>query len=104
MLLVQIELNWLLDDAVAACRLSEAHDWQPATWRQLESGRLLPQPPHDAPDASADGSVALRADIASLRLLWQQRLRDRSVIGAILQYSKLSLQLVDMLVTFLHTA
>ncbi|KAL3143558.1 hypothetical protein ABBQ38_002356 [Trebouxia sp. C0009 RCD-2024] len=72
-----IELNWLLDDAVAAqsCFTTE---WKPCSWRQLQSVKStstgVPQTTcHD------DTRVALRLGLTSLTDLWKQRTQDRWV-------------------------
>ena len=74
---VQIELNWLLDDAVAAHSSSTA-EWRPCSWRHLQSVDYIPtrvaRTPHPV-----DGKVALRLDLSSLTDLWKQRTQDRWV-------------------------
>ena len=69
---VQIELNWLLDDAVDAVQASKSGAWKPCTWRRLQSpaGR-------DASSLSVQ-SVALRADLETLTQLWTRRTQERS--------------------------
>ena len=71
---LQIELNWLLDDAVDAAQASADSEWKPCTWRQLQSAAHI----HHGSETSSDsGKVALRADIARLAQLWKQRTQDR---------------------------
>lgn len=71
---LQIELNWLLDDAVAA-QQSSIDVWKPCSWRHLQSvfsrakgGVLLP---------NDDPKVALRLGLSHLTDLWKQRTQDR---------------------------
>ena len=77
---MQVELNWLLDDAVAARQGSCADGWQPATWRQLEPRGLQFEMVDKlgGTDTGNSCTVALRADIAALTDLWKQRIRYRS--------------------------
>lgn len=75
---MQVELNWLLDDAVAALRFAEDSEWQAATWRQLQSyGKMQHTSHHDS--ARQQGTVALRADTTTLSKWWKQRVEDRCV-------------------------
>ena len=73
----QIELNWLLDDAVAA-QSSSTTKSKPCSWRQLQSVHStstgVPQAKcHD------DTRVALRLGLTPLTDLWKQRTQDRWV-------------------------
>lgn len=72
---LQIELNWLLDDTVDAAQASAGGQWMPCTWRQLQSNMDLHHP-EDTSNASSQ-SIALRADISTLTQLWKQRTQDR---------------------------
>ncbi len=72
---LQIELNWLLDDTVDAAQASADGQWKPCTWRQLQSNMDLHHP-EDTSNASSP-SIALRADISTLTQLWKQRTQDR---------------------------
>ncbi|KAL3134001.1 hypothetical protein ABBQ32_008440 [Trebouxia sp. C0010 RCD-2024] len=70
-----IELNWLLDDAVAA-QSSSAFVWKACSWRHLQSvnsssTRVPGTPRHD------DTRVALRLSLTSLTDLWKQRTQGR---------------------------
>lgn len=75
---MKVELNWLLDDTVAAMRILDASEWQPATWRQLEPNHKLQSMPLDLPSTNT-ASVALRADIATLTEWWKLRIEHRCV-------------------------
>ncbi len=74
---LQIELNWLLDDTVDAVQASADSQWKPCTWRQLQSNMdLRDYDPKDMSNTSSQ-SIALRADINTLAQLWKQRTQDR---------------------------
>lgn len=75
---VQIELNWLLDDAVAAQSSSTA-EWKPCSWRHLHSVHSTSAGAAQAP-CHTDTKVALRLGLTSLTKLWKQRTQDRWVI------------------------
>jgi len=75
---LQIELNWLLDDTVDAVQASADSQWKPCTWRQLQSDMDLHHP-KDTSNASSQ-SIALRADINTLAQLWKQRTQDRCAV------------------------
>ena len=85
-----MELNWLLDDAVAARQAPDANGWQPATWRQLEPRGLQLQIVDQLAGTGTDADtvagneciVALRADTAALTNLWRQRVEYRSANAA----------------------
>ena len=72
---LQVELNWLLDDTVDAVQASADSQWKPCTWRQLQSYIDLHQSENTSNASSR--SIALRADINTLAQLWKQRTQDR---------------------------
>lgn len=86
---LQIELDWLLDDTVDAVQASADGQWKPCTWRQLQTscrpaaGQLQSNMDlHDPKDMSntSSQSIALRADLNTLAQLWNQRTQDRCAI------------------------
>ncbi len=91
---LQVELNWLLDDAVDAVQPSAGAEWRPCTWRQLQSGLQLHKN-HEANSTSMQ-SVALRADFVTLKELWMKRTRDR--------FSRHQLSVPGCLLHHVHTA
>ena len=74
--LLQTELDWLLDDAMADWQ-EDCSDtkWAQTTWKQLQ--RKFPCWQLEQARASAPGCVRLRASLHQLQNLWEQRLRER---------------------------
>ena len=71
---LQIELNWLLDDAVAAQRIS-SDAWKPCSWRHLQSVHYISN--GGAVTSNHDTKVALRLGLSALTGLWEQRTQER---------------------------
>ena len=73
---MQIELNWLLDDAVHSVQSLANHTWQSHTWQRLKRSEDL----HDKGHSSeSKQQVRLRVDLAELTQLWRWRIQDRYV-------------------------
>ena len=78
---MQIELNWLLDDAVDSV-LSADQTWQPYTWQQLQRSEKL----HAMGKSSESRQqVRLRVDLDELTQLWRWRIQDRYCTAATLR-------------------
>lgn len=69
---LQRELDWVLDDAVAAVQHSADSIWRDTCWRALESEHR-----RSAAAAVRQWRVSLRASLSDLQELWQVRLEDR---------------------------
>ncbi|KAI8465887.1 MAG: dynein heavy chain 7 [Monoraphidium minutum] len=82
--LLQREVVWALDDAVAGYREAPSAAWRPCSWQQLEGeARAAAQRRRRDADGGGGGGAAegwqvqLRAPVAELRELWRRRLEDR---------------------------
>jgi len=87
--LLQREVGWALEDAVAGYRETADAAWRPCSWQQLEQEARVAdtrwrqqqqqqqQQQQTSGTATQSWQVQLRAPVAELRALWQRRLDHR---------------------------
>lgn len=63
------ELDWLLDDAVAAFRNATDKDWSDANWKRIR--------PEASQDSFQRGEILLREQLDGLRDIWRRRIENR---------------------------
>lgn len=63
------ELDWLLDDSVAAVRTASGKDWSDTTWKRIR--------PETSQVSFLDGDVLLREDLVGLHAVWKRRIANR---------------------------
>jgi len=63
------ELDWLLDDSVAAFRTARGKDWSDTTWKRIR--------PETSRESFLNGDVLLREDLVCLHAIWKRRIANR---------------------------
>lgn len=63
------ELDWLLDDSVAAFRTARGKDWSDTTWKRIR--------PETSRESFLDGDVLLREELVRLHAIWERRIANR---------------------------
>jgi hypothetical protein len=73
-LLTQVELEWLIDDAIANIQEAGQNAWKPVSWKQLRVQLSLGE------DATMQCKVQMRGDISNLTDVWKRRIQERQVL------------------------
>jgi hypothetical protein len=72
--MMQVELEWLMDDAIASMQDAGQNAWRSVSWKQLRMQLSLGE------DEPMQSKVQMRAHIPNLTDIWKRRIQERQVL------------------------